>query len=99
MAKPLVAKTGTYEKNGETKGEYTRIGVILENDNGEYALIDPAVNLAGVLTKQNLMAHGKGKKPRSMVMCSIFTDEPQQQSAPQAPHMPNGNEFDDEVPF
>jgi hypothetical protein len=75
MVKRLVAKVGEYEKDGQTKGEYVRLGVILSNDNGEYALIDPTVNLAGVLTKQNMMNHRKGNKPRDNVMASIFTDE------------------------
>ena len=101
MAKRLVAKIGTYEKDGQTKGEYVKLGVILENDNGEYALIDPTVNLSGVLTKQNIMAHSEGKPARSNVMCSLFTDQPQteQNATPQAPPAPSNAFEDDDVIF
>ena len=56
MAKRIVAKTGEYQKDGQTKGEYTKLGVMLSNDNGEYMLLDPSVSLAGVLIKQNSLA-------------------------------------------
>ena len=29
MAKRIVAKTGQYQKDGQTKGEYTKLGVML----------------------------------------------------------------------
>lgn len=88
--KRLVAKVGEYEKNGETKGEYVRLGVILSNDNGEYILLDPCVNLAGVLMKQNQF----NKKHNKSVMVSIFTAEPQQQGQQQA-----GDDWDDSINF
>lgn len=77
MAKRLVAKVGEYQKDGQTKGEYVKIGVILENQNGEYMLIDPAVSLSGVLAKQNVMAANSGHPMRDNVMASIFTDQNQ----------------------
>lgn len=78
MAKRLVAKVGEYQKDGQTKGEYVKIGVILENQNGEYMLIDPSVSLSGVLAKQNAMAANSGQPVRDNVMASIFTDQNQQ---------------------
>ena len=84
MTKRLVAKTGTYQKDGQDKGEYTKIGVILDNQNGEYMLLDPSVSLAGVLLKQNALAAKENKPMRDSVMVSIFADEQgQQQQAPQ----------------
>lgn len=88
MTKRLVAKVGTYEKNGETKGEYVKIGALLNGNNGEYLLLDPTINLAGVLAKQNVMALNEGKIQRDSVMCSLFEDDNnqqqgQQQQAPQ----------------
>jgi len=83
MAKRLVAKTGEYQRDGKTKGEYTRIGVVLSNQNGEYMLLDPAVSLAGVLVKQNALAMSKGEQVRDNVMVSIFDDENQQQQQQQ----------------
>lgn len=80
MAKRLVAKTGEYiNQQQETKGEYTRIGVVLSNQNGEYMLLDPSVSLAGVLVKQNALAAKKGEQMRDNVMISIFEDENQGQ--------------------
>ena len=73
--KRLVSKTGTYQKDGQEKGEYTRIGVLMAgNDGGEYMLIDPTINLAGVLVKQNILAAAQGKPPRDSVMVSVFDD-------------------------
>lgn len=74
MPKRIVAKVGSYEKNGETKNRYQEIGVILENQNGEYVLLDPTVDLAGVMMLQRIAA-GKGEK----VICSIFSDDNQRQ--------------------
>lgn len=81
MAKRLVAKTGEYtnKQTNETKGEYTKIGVILSGDNGEYMLLDPTVNLAGVLIKQNVYAMQQGKQQRESIMVSVFEDDNQQQ--------------------
>lgn len=103
MAKRIMAKTGEYQNSqGETKGNWTEIGVILSNENGEYALIDPTVNLAGVLMKQRVMNHGKQVKSKGdMVMCSIFTDEQKQgQIPPQQPGghiVNNGDDFNDQI--
>ena len=48
MAKRIVAKTGSFtNQQNEVKGEYAKLGVMLNNDNGEYILMDPCVNLAG----------------------------------------------------
>lgn len=95
MAKRLMAKVGTYTKDGQEKGEYVKIGVILSNDNGEYALIDPSVNLAGVAVKQ--LVNGVSKKGSDSVIASIFEDQPQQ--APQqysqqqpSPHFDDGSD-------
>lgn len=83
MAKRLVVKTGEYtNQQGETKGEYTKIGVILNNQNGDFILMDPTINLAGVLLKQNALAAKQGKQPSDSVMVSVFEDQPQQ-SQPQ----------------
>lgn len=95
--KRLVAKTGTYTKDGQEKGEYTKLGVLMAgNDGGEYMILDPTVNLAGVLLKQNALAAQQGKQQRDSVMVSVFTEDnqgqqgyqqpqqqPQQQQAPQ----------------
>jgi len=104
MARRLTAKIGEYEKDGQTKGKYVDIGVILSNDNGEYALLDPTINLSGVLQKQNMLAHKKlkaGGKARigESVICSIFSDEAQQQSQPQGGQQSPPADFMDDPPF
>ena len=85
MSKRIAAKTGEYQKDGQTKGEYTKLGVMLDNNNGEYMLLDPSVSLAGVLVKQNALAAKTGGQQRDMVMVSIFDDsqQPQQQQPQQ----------------
>ena len=86
MAKRLVVKTGEYtNQQGETKGEYTKVGVMLNNNNGDFVLLDPAVNLAGVLIKQNALAAQKGQQARDSVMVSIFEDDNQNATPQQQP--------------
>ena len=96
--KRLVAKTGTYTKDGEEKGEYVKIGVILSNDNGEYAILDPAINMAGIAYKQRV--NGIAKQGADSVIASIFTDEPKQNAPQKAAEMSENNqEFNDSIPF
>ena len=84
MAKRIVAKVGEFQnQQGETKGEYAKLGVLLNNNNGDYMLLDPSVSLAGVLIKQNSLAAKLGKDQRDMVMISIFDDDNQQQGQQQ----------------
>jgi hypothetical protein len=79
MAKRLTAKVGEYtDAQGQTKGRYTNVGVVLSNNNGEYMLLDPSVSLAGILVQQNAMAAAKGQQQRDRVMISIFDDEQRQ---------------------
>lgn len=92
MAKRLVSKVDEYDKDGQTKGKYVEVGVILSNENGEYALLDPSINLAGVLQKQNMLGRKKQQQPRDMVAVSIFdnSNQGQQQGGwgqPQQPAM------------
>jgi hypothetical protein len=77
MVKRLTAKIGEYEKDGQTKGRYVEVGVILSSDKGEYILMDPTVNLAGVLTLQNMLNHKAGRKLSDRVMVSVFSEDRQ----------------------
>lgn len=59
----LACKTGTYEKNGETKNRYKNVGLILENEEGKkMVMIDPTFNFAAV----------KRDEGKDMVMVSMF---------------------------
>ena len=78
MTKRLTAKVGEYQKDGQTKGRYVDLGVILSNSNGEYVLLDPTVNLAGVMLQQRILAQATGKKAGDRVMCSVFNNDRQQ---------------------
>ena len=103
MAKRIVAKTGEYtNQQNEQKGEYTKLGVILSNDNGEYMLLDPSVSLAGVLIKQNALAAKSGGQQRDMLMVSIFEDDNQgqnnNQQQNQAPQQQNYQQNNQQQP-
>jgi hypothetical protein len=108
MAKRLVIKTGSYMKDGQEKGEYTRVGVMMDGDNGPYLLLDPCVNLAGCLTKQNMMNHKSGKQVRDSLLVSVFEDDNQHQR-PQQGQQPTqqrqqaqggyDQQFENEPPF
>ena len=83
--KRLTARVENYQdQQGQTKGKYVDIGALGMSQAGkEYILLDPSVNLAGVLFKQNLMAHGEGKPPNKNVMVSVFDNSQQQWQQPQ----------------
>jgi len=95
MSKRICAKIDEYQKDGETKGKYVDIGVILSNENGEYVILNPTIDLAGVLIRQRLMNPQKAGKG---VMCSIFTDEPRQQAPANNQGAPQ-NDFEDSIPL
>ena len=92
--KRIMAKVGTYTKDGQEKGEYVKVGVIMSNQNGEYAILDPTVNLAGIAYKQRV--NGIAKTGSDSVIASIFEDKPQQapQQYQQAPQQAP-QQFDD----
>ena len=95
--KDLVIKVGEYEKDGEKKGRYVKLGTILNGDNGEYALIEPTVDLAGCMMQQRIMNGGKGNS----VMCSIF-DKSADKARGDEPGMSGAgskNSFDDDIGF
>ena len=85
MTRRLLAKVGTYTNaQNEQKNEYVKLGILKQGDQGgEYMILDPSVNLAGVLLKQNALAAKEGKQLRDAVMVSVFENDNQQQSQPQ----------------
>lgn len=100
MAKRLAAKVGSYEKDGQTKGRYVNLGVILSSDNGEYLLLDPSVSLAGIYTQQMVHARKTGGKSGEKVMVSIFTDEDRQSGSEGGGYGESQSRgMDDEIPF
>jgi|APSaa5957512576_1039674.scaffolds.fasta_scaffold67808_2 single-stranded DNA-binding protein len=109
MAKDIVASVGKYtNNNGEEKYNNVKVGVILEKNGKEFALIDPTVNIAGVLAKQNMLNHAEGKQIHDSVMCSIFDNSNRQQQPQQNQQQPQQNQraapaapddFNDDLPF
>jgi len=84
MAKKLSVKIGEYQKDGQTKGRYVNIGVIMQSsDGGEYVLLDPTVSMAGVMQQQNTLAMQKNEQLRDRIMVGVFEED--QQGGQQAP--------------
>ena len=94
MTKRLSAVVGEYTKDGQQKAEWANIGVVGIGKNGkEYVLLDPTVNLAGVLLKQNVLAQKRNEQASDMVMASLFEDSNQGQQGgynQQAPQQQGG---------
>lgn len=72
--KELMIKTGEYEKNGQVKGEWTKVGFMKEGANGPYIMLDPTIDLAGCLLKQRLLNPQKAGKS---VLVSLFDKQEQ----------------------
>lgn len=103
----LMIKTGTYtNKEGEQKNNWVKLGVLKKSENGHYILVDPSINLAGCLIKQNMISD----QPRANLMVSVFSDNNSQQGggqqkaqtnqAPvQQPAQSQQDGRDDDIPF
>ena len=100
MTKRLSAVTGNYtNQQGEQKAEWTNVGVIITGKNGkDYALLDPSVNLAGVLLKQNQIAIKKGEQPSDMVMLSVFDEQQNQQQNQGGYQQNNQQQYQQQAP-
>lgn len=93
MTKRLSAVVGEYQdkQTNQQKAEWQNIGVVGIGKNGkEYVLLDPTVNLAGVLLKQNVLAQKRNEAPSDMVMASLFEDTNQSQQ--QGGYQQNGQQ-------
>lgn len=59
----LAVKTGSYEKDGETKNKYLNVGAVMEKEDGnQFILLDRTFNPAGLPNPEN----------RSNVIVSMF---------------------------
>lgn len=91
----LVVKVGEYtDGQGQTKGRFKNVGVVMDGQNGPYILLDRTFNPAGV----------GGNDGRESIIVSMY--EPKQdgaQSTQQRPAAPTQRApqrpLDDEVPF
>ena len=80
MTKRLSAVVGEYiNKENQPKAEWANIGIIgIGKNNKEYVLLDPTINLAGILLKQNVLAQKRNEAPSDMIMASIFEEQQNQ---------------------
>lgn len=93
MARRLAAITGEYvsKQDNQQKAEWSNVGVLITGKNGkDYVMLDPAVNLAGILIQQNLLAAQRNEAPSKMVMLSVFDDDANQQNGNQQQQYPQG---------
>ena len=91
MTKRLSAVIGEYtdKTTNQQKAEWASLGIIGVSAKGkEYMLLDPTINLAGVLLKQNILAQNRGEKLSDMVMISIIDE--QSQNSQQSPQQQGG---------
>jgi hypothetical protein len=81
MAKKITARVGSYtNQQGENKGRFVEIGALGMSQGGkEYVLINPTVDLGGVLQLQNIEAAKEGKDPSDRIICSVFDNDNQPQ--------------------
>ena len=92
--KKLSVKVGEYKgQDGQMKGKYVNVGVLMNNESGEYVLLDPNVCLAGLLASQNVMASNKNEQLRDRVMCGVFEDQPVQQQGNNQNHQQNQQQY------
>ena len=88
----LAVKTGEYQKDGETKNRYQNIGSIMENDNGQFMILDRTFNPAGVPNPDN----------KSSVLVSMFKadrDSGNKKPVENKSSAPDNPFDDDGIPF
>lgn len=75
----VTVKTGSYtDAQGQPKGRYENIGVMMQGDNGPYLMLKRTFNPAGVPNEDN----------RDTVLCSLFEPKEQSQQSPQYAQQP-----------
>lgn len=87
----LVVKVGEYTTSqGEVKGRFKNIGVVLEGENGPYILLDRTFNPAGVPEQKN----------KETVLISLY--KPREQEGGGSSASPGGGAAavaEDDIPF
>ncbi|WP_159711577.1 hypothetical protein [Geminicoccus flavidas] len=94
----LAVKTGTYQKDGETKNRYENIGAVFQGDDGPFIVMKRSFNPAGVPFKEG--------SDSIMVSCFAPKDSNggngggQRQAAPAQRQAPaQRSDMDDDIPF
>jgi len=82
----LAVKTGSYEKDGQTKNRYTNVGAVMQKDDGgKFIFINRTFNPAGVPNPEN----------RDNILVSMF--EPKAYESEQSDNTPPPS--DEDIPF
>jgi len=82
----LACKVGSYMKDGQEKGKYVDVGVLMQGqDGGMFVLLNTTFNPAGVPNLEN----------KESILVSVFTDNQNNQQQPQqAPQQQqNANQY------
>lgn len=86
----LAVRTGSYEKNGETKGRYENVGSILQmDDGGKMILLKRTFNPAGVPFKEG----------SDQIVVSMFPPKDDDKSAPATTQQAAAPGPNDDIPF
>ncbi len=90
----IVAVTGTYQKNGETKNRFKNVGVMMEKDGKPFLLLERTFNLAGLPNPQG----------KDTVLLSLY--EPKDKGSDynqglqhKEEYIPAPDNMDDVIPF
>jgi len=94
----VTVKTGSYQKDGETKNRYLQVGSILKGEHGPYMIMERTFNPAGLPNPDD----------RSSLILSLFkprgsdgdsNSQMPQKSVGKPPYKPMDTSFEDEIPF
>ena len=85
----IVAKTGSYQKDGETKNRYLNVGSIIKGDNGPYMIMERTFNPAGLPNPED----------RSSLILSLFKPREKADPAARMPSQDATRSFEDDIPW
>ena len=94
----MVSKIGSYERNGQTKGIYIKLGTVRIQADGGYGFMIPTNDLAAVFVKQRI---DNPKKAGDSIMFSLYPndDRPADNQVAQGGDNQTAEAFDDDIPF
>jgi hypothetical protein len=84
----LAVKTGSYEKDGQTKNKWMNVGSIMEGDNGKFMFLSRCFNPAGIPNPDN----------KENILISMFAPKDKVLSGEQKPVF-GENPFEDGTEF